>query len=155
MFLLQNIGLKTYWSVFQLDGIMIRKSFSKFSSVLSFMILQIFLLKKIFGFNSLIKRPTWILVQSSNNRTRDHKLKLIKARFHCDECKNFFSNRILYVWNSLWEKNHQCSNHLSIQKPYYHKQPNFRLSLRIISTGLTRNLLVAWPVKIFFSQSFF
>jgi hypothetical protein len=37
----------------------------------------------------------------SNSRTRGHNLKLAKGKFHCDERKFYFSNRVFEAWNSL------------------------------------------------------
>ena len=38
---------------------------------------------------------------SGNNRTRGHCYKLVKTRSRLDIRKNFFSQRVINVWNSL------------------------------------------------------
>ena len=40
----------------------------------------------------------------NNNHTRGHRLKLLKQKFKCEERKNFFSNRVVGIWNKLSEE---------------------------------------------------
>jgi hypothetical protein len=41
---------------------------------------------------------------TGNNRTRGHRLKLLKKQVQCDERKYFFANRVIDNWNKLSEE---------------------------------------------------
>ena len=49
---------------------------------------------------SKVNYNTWFKL-SVNSRTRGHRYKLVKSRSKLDIRKNFFSQRVVNVWNSL------------------------------------------------------
>jgi len=49
------------------------------------------------GFNSQLVNA---LIKSTDNRTREHNLKLIKHSCFVDATKYYFTNHVVHIWNS-------------------------------------------------------